>query len=257
MCPRFAQASYIIAPLLAMEACVLREYNCWLSESLHRAMEFLWFGHAGRPVLVFPTSMGRFYQNEDSSLIGALADSVDAGQIQFVCVDSVDEESWYNKNTHPANRVRRHDQYDRYLRHEMVPYIHQRALRPDLALFGASFGAYHAANFAARYPEIVAKAILFSGIYDIHSYLDDYWDDLCYFHCPSAYIPSMDASWTARLGGISWIIATGEHDSLVQDNRDFSALLCSKGIANHTEIWPGVIGHDWPWWKENLHRFLP
>jgi esterase/lipase superfamily enzyme len=240
-----------------MEACVLREYNCWLSERLHRQMEFLWFGHAGRPVLVFPTSMGRFHQNEDSGLVGALADMVDAGQIQFVCVDSVDEESWYHKNTHPANRVQRHDQYDRYLRHELVPYIHNRANRKDLVLFGASFGAYHAANFAARYPELAAKAILFSGIYDIHRYLDDYWDDLCYFHCPTAYVPNMDASWTGRLGKISWIIATGEYDSLVQDNRDFSALLCSKGIANHTEIWPGVFGHDWLWWKENLRSFLP
>ncbi len=208
-------------------------------------------------MIVFPTSMGRFYQNEDFGLIGALEDKVDAGQIQFVCVDSVDEESWYNQNTHPANRVRRHDQYDQYLRHEILPYIHNRAHRDDLAVFGASFGAYHAANLAARYPELVRKAILFSGLYDIHRYLDGYWDDICYFHCPTAYIPNMDASWTSRLAQIAWIIATGEHDSLVQDNRGFSELLGSKRIPNHAEFWPGVFGHDWPWWKENLRRFLP
>jgi len=67
----------------------------------------------------------------------------------------------------------------------------------------------------------------------------------------------MDASWTARLARVEWIIATGEHDSLVEDNRRFAALLSSKGIPNHAEFWPGVFGHDWPWWKENLRRFLP
>ena len=21
-------------------------------------------------------------------------------------------------------------------------------------------------------------------------------------------------------------------------------------------FWPGVFGHDWPWWRENLRRFV-
>lgn len=236
---------------------MFREYGEWNSTHLNRKMEFLWFGHVGRPVLIFPTSMGRFYQNEDFSLIGALADRVEAGEIQLLCVDSVDEESWYNKHLHPAARARRHDEYDRYIRHEIIPYILERSRRGDLVAFGASFGAYHAANLAARYPELVSKAILFSGLYDIHRYLDGYWDDTCYFHCPTAYIANMDESWTRRLSQVAWIVATGEHDSLIQENRHFSALLWSKGIPNHAEFWSGVFGHDWPWWKENLQRFLP
>jgi len=234
-----------------------REHNAWESPSLGRRMEYLWFGDRGRPLLVFPTSMGRFYQNEDFSLIGALADKIERAEIQAVCVDSVDAESWYSSAAHPAERARRHDQYDRYLRDEMIPLILRRAAAGGLAAFGASFGAYHAANLAGRYPELVQKAILFSGLYDIHRFLDGYWDDTCYFHCPTAYIANMDASWTARLARVEWIIATGEHDSLAQDNRQFAALLSSKGIPNHAEFWPGVFGHDWPWWKENLRRFLP
>ena len=49
--------------------------------------------------------------------------------------------------------------------------------------------------------------------------------------------------------------ATGEFDSLVNDNRNFSALLSSRGVPNRCEIWPGVFGHDWPWWNENVRRF--
>ncbi len=234
-----------------------RDYQAWASPSLGRKMEFLWFGYAGRPVLMFPTSMGRFYQNEDFGLVGALADKVDGGEIQLVCVDSVDEESWYNKGADPAGRVRRHEQYDRYIRHEMMPYIQHRSRRDDLVVYGASFGAYHAANVAARYPEEIRRAVLFSGLYDVHRFVDDYWDDSCYFHCPVAYIANMDGGWSGRLSQVQWVIATGEFDSLVRENRDFAALLASKGIPNHCEIWPGVFGHDWPFWKDNLRRFVP
>jgi esterase/lipase superfamily enzyme len=233
-----------------------RDYGKWWSPSLGREMEFLWFGKFGRPVMLFPTSGGKFFENEDQGLAGSLADKVDNGEIQLVLVDAVNEESWYNRGVHPAVRAARHAQYDAYLRNEMVPYIFERAQRGDLAVYGASFGAYQAANFAARYPDVVSRAILFSGVYDIHRFLDGYWDETCYFHCPTAYIPNMSGDAVARLSRVSWVIATGEHDSLVQENRDFSAMLWSKGVGNHLEIWSGVFGHDWPWWRENLRRFV-
>jgi esterase/lipase superfamily enzyme len=219
-------------------------------------MEFLWFGKFGRPVVLFPTSGGRFHENEDMHLTSSLADKVDAGEIQLMLVDNVNYESWYNKGVHPAVRAARHAQYDSYLRKEMVPYVFNRAQRGDLAVYGASFGAYLATDFAARYPDVVSRAILFSGVFDIHAFTDGYWDDNCYFHCPTAYIPNMDAEWVGKLSRVSWVIATGEHDTLVQKNRDFSNLLWSKGIAHHFELWEGQFGHDWPWWREHLRRFV-
>jgi esterase/lipase superfamily enzyme len=232
-----------------------REHGQWWSPSLGRNMDFLWFGKFGRPVLLFPTSAGRFYENEDFHLTDSLQDKVDAGEIQLVLIDAVNEESWYNKGVHPAVRAARHMQYDAYLRHELVPYIFNRAQRGDLVVYGASFGAYHASNFAARYPDVVSRAICFSGVYDIQSFTDGYWDDNCYFNSPTAYIPNMDAEWAAKLARVQWVIATGEGDSLVQKNREFKDLLWSKGVPNHFELWPG-FGHDWPWWREHLRRFV-
>ena len=60
-------------------------------------MELLVFGHAGMPVLVFPTSGGRFFEFEDRGMVAALAGRIDAGELQLFCVDSVDRESWYNR----------------------------------------------------------------------------------------------------------------------------------------------------------------
>ncbi|MBV9497169.1 MAG: esterase family protein [Acidobacteria bacterium] len=233
-----------------------REYVRWHSPSLGRDMEFLWFGKFGRPVMLFPTSGGQYSENEDRGLAASLEDKVDNGEVQLILADAVNNESWYNKSVHPAVRAARHAQYDAYLRHELVPYIFNRAQRGDLAVYGASFGAYQAANFAARYPDVVSRAICFSGVYDIHSFLDGYWDETCYFNCPTSYIPNMNAEWAAKLARVGWVIATGEHDSLVQQNRDFSALLGSKGIPSYLEIWPGQFGHDWPWWREHLRRFV-
>ena len=91
-----------------------REYGRWFSPSLGRDMEFLWFGKFGRPVMLFPTSGGRFFENEDFKLTDSLADKVDRGEIQLVCVDSVDFESWYNRERrHSRLAYRSPAQYER------------------------------------------------------------------------------------------------------------------------------------------------
>lgn len=220
-------------------------------------MELLWYGNWGRPILAFPTSLGRAWQNEDGGIIRGLGDKIEGGEIQICCVDGIDEESWYNKGAHPAWRAARHDQYDRYLAAEVVPLIRGKAQRSDLIAFGASFGAYHAANFSLRHPEMITRLIAFSGVFDIHRFLDGHWDDTCYFHCPTAYVANYDAGWVERTRHIGIVVATGEHDHLVQNTRDFASLLRSKGLPVHEEIWSGVFGHDWPFWVEHLRRFVP
>jgi esterase/lipase superfamily enzyme len=52
-------------------------------------MESLVFGHAGQPILVFPTSMGSFFEYEDAGMIRALGGKLEAGAIQVFCVDGV------------------------------------------------------------------------------------------------------------------------------------------------------------------------
>ena len=83
-----------------------REYHKWFSNRLGREMELLVFGRAGEPVLVFPTSGGRFYDFEDRGMIAAVTDKIDAGQLQVFCVDSVDLESWYNRQIPPRDAFR-------------------------------------------------------------------------------------------------------------------------------------------------------
>ena len=235
-----------------------REYHVWFSPILGRNMELLWFGHAGRPMVWFPTSGGRFYQNEDFSLIGAVADLIAGGVIQVVCVDSVDLESFYAHWKHPADRLRRHDEYDRYLYHEVVPFVRVLAgADRRIATLGASFGAYHAVNFGFRHPDVVDKVVGFSGKYDIHSFLDGYWDDLAYFHCPTAYVPNMGPDWVAKLSELDICIVTGEHDNILEGSQQLIRILQEKGVPHRGHIWGSGFGHDWPWWKVQIRHYVP
>src|SRR5438270_8724136 len=100
-----------------------RDYHNWYSHWLGRHMELLAYGHAGMPILVFPTSQGRFYEYENAGMIHAIWQKIESGNLQVFCVDSVDSESWYNSNIHPHDRVMRHIAYENYLLHDVLPLI--------------------------------------------------------------------------------------------------------------------------------------
>ncbi len=172
-----------------------REYHKGYSQELNRDMETLVFGHAGTPLLVFPTSMGKFFEYEDRGMIGVLAPKIERGELQVFCPDAVEMESWYNKSVHPKVRVLRHLQYERYILHEFVPFIRWKNQTPRLAVTGCSFGAYHAVNFAFKHPDVVTHCVSMSGAFDIHQFLDGYYDDDCYFNCPPDYLPNQHDDW--------------------------------------------------------------
>ncbi|MBX6340874.1 MAG: esterase family protein [Thermomicrobiaceae bacterium] len=233
-----------------------REYHRWFSPSLGRDMELLVFGHAGARVLVFPTSQGRFYDWEDRGMIDAMRDHLEQGWIQMVCVDTVDSESWYAWRRPPAERARRQTQYDHYLLQEVVPFTLARNPNPFLITTGASFGAYHAVNFALRHPEQVGRAIGMSGLYDIRRFTDGYWDEEVYFNDPVEYIANEhDPARLDALRRLDLILVIGSDDPCRASNEEFSRILWDKGIPHRLEIWRGWY-HDWPYWKEMLRRYI-
>ena len=235
-----------------------REYVAWDSPTLGRRMEMLWFGRGGRPMIWFPTSVGRFYQNEDFGLVGAVGDWIEEGRLSIACVDSVDAESFYAKWRPPSERIARHDQYDRYVYSEVVPWIAGKTGgQSRIGTLGASFGAYHAVNFALRHPDVCDKTVGFSGKYDIHSFLDGYWDETCYFHCPIAYVPNMDAGWVATLSAMDIAVVTGATDNILSGTTEMLRIFDEKGIRHRGSVWDAPYGHDWPWWKEQIRHYLP
>lgn len=233
-----------------------REHVRWFSPRLDRDMDLLVFGHAGARVLVFPSSMGRFFEWEDQGMIDALGEQLERGWLQLYCVDSVDSESWYAKHKHPAERAAWHGRYDAYLRDEVLPLMQSRNPDPFLITTGASFGAYHALTFALRHPHLVNRALGLSGVYDIREVTDGYTDQHVYPYNPAEFIlDETDPDRLAALHRLDIVLAIGQDDSLRGNSEYFSGRLWSRGIWHALRIWDGWA-HDWPYWRQMIRTYI-
>lgn len=219
-------------------------------------MELLIFGHGGLPAVVFPTSCGRFFEFEDRGMVGAIEGKIDAGQVQLFCVDSVDGESWYNRDVPPRWKIARHIQYESYILEEVLPLVRQLNRSPHLATMGCSFGGFHAATIALRHPDIFTGFLSMSGAFDMKSFLRGYYDQDCYFNLPLDFIPQLSDSWYLdRYRHNTYILATGEHDQCWNDNERLARVLRDKGIPCRLDVWGDGTGHDWPWWQRMLQAY--
>lgn len=234
-----------------------RQYHKWYSPRLERDMELLVFGHGGLPAVVFPTSCGRFYEFEDRGMVGAIEGKIEAGQVQLFCVDSVDGESWYNRNVPPRWKIARQIQYESYILNEVLPLVRQQNQAPHLATMGCSFGGYHAATIALRHPDIFTAFLSMSGAFDMKSFLGGYYDQDCYFNLPLDFIPQLSDPWYLdRYRHNTYILATGVHDQCWDDNERLGRVLRDKGIPCRLDVWGDETGHDWPWWQRMVQSYL-
>ena len=92
------------------------------SRFLNRFMEFKVYGHAGRPIVIFPCQSGRFFDWEDRNMCNAAARWVDDGRLQIFTVDSIDPESWDN-NGPERPRIEMQERWYNYICEEFVPRL--------------------------------------------------------------------------------------------------------------------------------------
>jgi esterase/lipase superfamily enzyme len=160
---------------------------------------------------------------------------------------------------HPAHKAIRHQQYNRYIVEEVVPFIHNhsKGLVPIITT-GASLGALHAANSFFRRPDIFSGTIAMSGSYDLKSYSKGFYDDNVYFNSPVDYLPHWGDNYMLekmRKGKI--IIASGQGDYEDPNaSRRLSDILHSKGVNHWLDLWGHDMKHDWPTWRQMLPFFL-
>ena len=210
------------------------------------------YGHYGKPVIVFPSSMGRYYESTDFGLISSVSNFVNEGRAKFYCVDSIDKHSWYNKGIHPAERAKNHAWYDDFIYNEVVMPILKNYGVGKVAVAGASFGAYHAANFAFKHPEVVSDLIAMSGAYDIRTFVNGFYDDNIYYNNPVDYLPNSN---NPDLWKLNIILGIGEWDICLDATNKLSGILNSKGI-NHWYDYRRWAKHDWPLWKDMFPHYI-
>jgi esterase/lipase superfamily enzyme len=237
------------------------EYHKWWSQVLSQDMELKVYGHSGKPVIVFPTQGGRFYQFEDFGMVGACSKFIGEGKIQLITVDSIDEQSWANWDAHPAQRARRHNEYDCYFIDEVVPFVQDQCQTSSKFMAtGCSMGGYHAANFFFRHPEVFDVIISLSGIFRLNMFIGDYMDENVYFNSPLAYLPNLDDQYYLDQYRASQIIICAGRgaweNEMIADAEALGQVLEQKNIPCWIDLWGDNVNHDWPWWRMQLPYFL-
>ncbi len=240
-----------------------REYHKWWSPALGRDMELIVFGHAGARVIAFPPRLGRFFEYEDRRVIESLREKIEAGWLQFYCVDSVDAESLYCDWKSPRARIERHLEFERYIIDEVLPFTALENPNPFLTSFGCSLGAFHAMNTVLRHPHRFGKVVAFSGRYDLtgafpdfHNLFGGYYDDDIYFNNPSHYLPTLvDDALLMQLRHLEITLVVGEEDPFVDNTRELSRVLWDKGIWHALSIWSGRA-HRFRDWREMVKIYF-
>ena len=213
------------------------------------------FGHAGAKVLVFPTRDGRFYEYENLRIVDSLKAKIMAGQLQLYCLDSVDHETFYCFWNCPEDRIQRHIQFENYVLHEILPFMHAKNPHPCTIAHGCSLGAYHATNIALRHPQLFQKLVAFSGRFDLtleiesfKNLFDGYYNQDIYFHTPTHFLPNLQCE--VQLNAIRQMDITlviGKEDPFLQNNHDLSRIFHQKGIRHALYEWDDRAhqGHYW------------
>ncbi|MBD2704126.1 esterase family protein [Spirosoma sp. BT702] len=228
------------------------DYRKWYSHHLGRDIEMLVYGNWGYPVLMFPTSMGHYYEYKDFGLIDTARWFVETGKVKLYCIDSIDKDSWYAKHLHPGTRIWNHVLYDKFLHEELVPGMQRECNVQKIGVSGASFGGYHALNYAFRHPEQVGHLLTMGAAFNIKSFLGGYYDDNVYYNNPPDFMPNAQND---EFHHMNIVLGTSEYDFCKPDNYQMSGILSYKGIRHQLDVTPWG-NHDWPVWKDQFPRYL-
>lgn len=233
----------------------------WSGE-LGREMHFNVYGHAGKPVIVFPSSGGNQNEYGNFGMIEACKSFIDRGLIKFYTPDSYDSESWLATWKSGHDMALAHNAYDRYIVHELVPLIrHESHWNGAMIATGCSMGAFHSVNFALRHPDLFDTTIALSGVYDARFFTGDFWNDQqIYFNSPIDNLWGQNDDWFLnRYRQNHFIVAVGQGAWEADHIRDTARLheaFLAKNIPAWFDFWGFNVDHDWPWWRVQMPFFL-
>lgn len=237
------------------------ENNSFYSHSLSRDMTFKVYGHTGQPMLVFPSSGGNYLEYEHYGMVEACRKFIQEGLIQIYTPDTIDMETWLDPSRDPVHRAKRHNDYDRYIMDELIPYIkYDTGWKSGMIATGCSIGGYHALNFFLKHPDIFNTVISLSGIYDVRLFTGEYNELDIYLNSPVDYLRNLQDEWYLnRYRESNIILCTGqgawEEDSL-RDTRLMEDVFREKDIPAWVDYWGYDVDHDWPWWRIQIQYFL-
>jgi hypothetical protein len=100
-----------------------RRTTSWYSQNLNAEMPLVAYGHAGPPLLMFPTAAADYLEYERFYLVDAIKQFIEAGKLRAYSINSVNRYSLLNEQMPPHLKAELLTRYDRYLTDEVLPLI--------------------------------------------------------------------------------------------------------------------------------------
>jgi esterase/lipase superfamily enzyme len=237
-----------------------RRTTSWFSQNLSAEMPLVAYGHAGPPLLMFPTAAADYLEYERFHLVEAIQPFIEGGLLRAYSINSVNRYSLLNEEMPPPLKAELLTRYDRYITDEVLPLIRQDSGENSRPLTtGASLGAFLSVNAYFKHPDLFRGVIAMSGSYDIRSYLHGYYDDNVYFNNPVDYLSNLnDDHYLPILQQADAILIMSGQGSYEapERSRALADILGAKGIPHTLDLWGADVNHDWPWWRKMLPHAL-
>jgi esterase/lipase superfamily enzyme len=232
----------------------------WRSERVQREVTMVRWGTYGQPVLVFPTAGGDAEEIERMQLVAAVGPLVEAGKVKIYSCDSVAGAALLAREGTPQHQMWLQNQFQQYVRHEVVPAIRNDCQSPDVEVWvaGASIGAFHAASVLCRWPDVFARACAMSGTYDLRRFFDakEFTDDF-WVSSPVHFVPTLAGVHLDKLRERYIELPSGEGRAEdIGESFRLADVLGKQAIPNRVDNWGKDVHHDWPTWRAMLPKFL-
>ena len=237
-----------------------RELASWYSPSLQKEMPIAAYGDYGFALLLVPTAGADYLEYERFQLMDTLAPYINSGKVKVFSINSINNESWLNKEMQGEHKGIRHNQFNNYVFDEVVPFIRTNtSAETPIITCGASFFFLYSMNLFLKRPDLINGVIAMSGVYDLSEYTDGFFDDQVYFNSPQHYKPNLTDNWyldnIRKSNHIHILTGSGDYED-PNASRKFSEVLHNKGIPHDLDIWGPEWKHDWPTWKAMLPAYL-
>ncbi|MBX3291294.1 MAG: esterase family protein [Acidobacteria bacterium] len=184
----------------------------------------------------------------------------------FLIVTPEGGNGWYSDSV--ANEK---DKYESYIIQELIPEIDKNfrtiATRDGRAVAGLSMGGYGAVKFGFKYPEKFFIIGTFSGALGVASFtagnsgqigrsVDGIFGPADSESRKTSDIFGMLREMNAdKIKALPFIYQScGNEDFLIQNNRDFMALLSEKKVPHEYRQLPGI--HFYTFWDDQIREFL-
>jgi esterase/lipase superfamily enzyme len=227
-----------------------RTVHCWF------------YGVWGLPVIVFPSAAGFAHEWDIHGMIDALTPLMARGKIKLYTTESNVSKVLTAKESSFDDRMAHFKAYERYVIEDLVPAVRRNCGSSSIkiATAGTSLGAYYAALFALKYPDIFNYGLCMSGRYELSQFFANQQDIDIYYNSPIAFVSNLggDALKAVQSGThLSLVCGRGPwEEGCIEETTILANILEAKAIPVTRDIWGSDSAHSWAWWKKQAVHHL-